>query len=338
MTDGQERLLQAAVPIAASTPFAAAVALGIQAEAQCRRICELQIGIASALTGIRTGGARRRLTERAEAAGLRPAPRRAGARIPVVHWHEGGHGPALLLLNGWTASGLVWPAEWLRRLECHFRVIRIDNRGSGWSRTAPAPFTVADMADDARDVLRSCRIDRATVVGLSMGGMIAQELALRHPQCVSRLYLLGTAPPIPARVIPHLAPLLVAFRKPAPGQDMREYFTQQWANFTGPDFAAACPDAMSELAEQTLRRVTPRQRMWDQLRAISSWHGPERLRRLTVSTTVVHGNRDPLMPVGNGMRLSRYIPDAEYVELPGVGHLVPYEAADAVLAMLHASE
>jgi pimeloyl-ACP methyl ester carboxylesterase len=134
----------------------------------------------------------------------RPDDIRAGTppQRPVVHWHDGGRGPALLLLNGWSASGLVWPESWLARLEERYRVIRIDNRGTGWSRSAPYPFTIADMADDARDVLRACRIDRAAVLGQSMGGMIAQELAIRHGGFVGKLVLAATRPPAPAYVAP----------------------------------------------------------------------------------------------------------------------------------------
>ena len=70
--------------------------------------------------------------------------------------------------------------------------------------------------------------------------------------------------------------------------------------------------------------------MLDQARAISAWHGAHRLRRVTVPITVVHGSEDPLIPVHNGMRIAQLVPGARYVELPGVGHLVPYEAPEAV--------
>lgn len=79
---------------------------------------------------------------------------------------------------------------------------RLDNRGTGWSRSAPYPFTIADMADDARDVLRACRIDRAAVLGQSMGGMIAQELAIKHSEFVDKLVLAATRPPASAYIAP----------------------------------------------------------------------------------------------------------------------------------------
>ena len=102
-----------------------------------------------------------------------------------------------MLLNGWTASGLVWPAGLVAALERDHRVVRIDNRGSGWSRHAPRPYTIGDLAADARRVIDGLGLGRPTVVGLSMGGMIAQELALRWPDRVGRLVLLGTRPPNP---------------------------------------------------------------------------------------------------------------------------------------------
>ena len=119
---------------------------------------------------------------------------KAGRFRPVVNFHSSGSGDALLLLNGWTASGLLWPDRWLRDLEARFRVIRIDNRGSGWSRSAPTPYDIGDLADDAAAVLRGLGVESATVLGLSMGGAIAQELALRYPRLVSALVLVGTRP------------------------------------------------------------------------------------------------------------------------------------------------
>jgi pimeloyl-ACP methyl ester carboxylesterase len=243
-----------------------------------------------------------------------------------VHWHVSGSGEPLLLLNGWTASGLVWPSPWLRRLEQHYRVIRIDNRGSGFSRHAPSPFTIADLADDARRVLRRCGVPSATVLGFSMGGMIAQELAHRHPEFVSSLVLVGTRPPTPAQVPADRAALAAAMQPPAPGQSPADHVRVTWGRLAAPGFAEEHPHILDELVAQVLRRPTPRACVLAQVRAIAGWHGPHRCAHIKVPTVVVHGTRDPLMPVGNGMRLARLIPRAEYVELAGVGHLVAHEA------------
>ena len=122
-----------------------------------------------------------------------------------IHHHDGGAGRAIVFLNGWTASGLVWPRDLIAALERDHRVIRVDNRGSGWSRHAPRPYTIADLAGDARRIIDDLGLGAATVVGLSMGGMIAQQLALRWPDRVGHLVLLATRPPSPEDSLPPAA-------------------------------------------------------------------------------------------------------------------------------------
>lgn len=260
--------------------------------------------------------------------------RRRKSLTPETNWHEAGTGESLLLINGWTASGLLWPSGWLRRLEQRFRVIRVDNRGTVWSRTATTPFSIADMADDARAVLGVCQVENATVLGLSMGGMIAQELAIRHPGVVRELILVGTRPPTPAQIASDYSKLFGGLNAPNADQSLAEYFRRTWGDLCAPGFTVENPAVLDELVEQIMRRPTPRYGVLHQLRAVGGWHGPGRLARLKVPTTVVHGDSDPLMPVGNGMRLANLIPGARYVELAGIGHLVPYEAAEELANIL----
>lgn len=255
-------------------------------------------------------------------------------RKPAVHWVARGHGDAVLVVNGWSASGLAWPKAWLADLERRYRVIRFDNRGSGWSRTAPQPFTMGDLADDARDVLVAAGVGHARVLGLSMGGMIAQELAMRHPGHVSRLVLAGTRPPAPAASLSNPILLADALRPPAKGQALAEYFLRMWSGFAAPGFAERNPELMAELVEQIVRRPTPRSGVLAQVRAMSSWHGARRLRGLDVSTTVIHGTEDPLIPVANGRAIAELIPGARFEELTGVGHLLPHEAPDSLTKAL----
>jgi pimeloyl-ACP methyl ester carboxylesterase len=269
--------------------------------------------------GIRAEACARRLTSDAE---------------PVIHHHEGGSGPGIVLLNGWTASGLVWPDAVVRTLEREHRVVRIDNRGAGWSRHAPKPYTIADLARDARDVIDRLGLDRPTVVGLSMGGMIAQEMAIRWPDRVGRLVLLATRPPSPEGSDPPPQVRARLMSTPPAGTSLREYLREGWTTVAGPGFDIEHPDAIEEMAAAIAGRPTPRFAVLDQARAIAAWGCPDRLRRITVPTTVVHGTEDPLVPVHNGMRVAQLIPGARYVELPHVGHLVPYEAPAVITAIV----
>jgi 3-oxoadipate enol-lactonase len=253
---------------------------------------------------------------------------RPGAGGPLVHWHEGGSGSPVLLLNGWAASGLVWPTRVVKRLERHFHVLRVDARGTGGSRGAPMPFTIADLADDAVSVLRASGHEQAVVAGLSMGGMVAQEIAIRHPETVTRLILLATRPPVPAHIGSPKSFFALATAAPPADQRLDDYLRALWAGFTAPGFADAHPEVIDEIVAAVLARTTTRAGLFNQARAAVAWHGPRRLRGVGVPTVVVHGDRDGLIPVDNGVRLAGLIPTARYVELPGVGHLIPFEAAD----------
>lgn len=255
-------------------------------------------------------------------------------RVGGVNWHEGGHGPPLLMLNGWTASGLVWPEALIGRLEQSFRVIRIDNRGSGWSRSAPSPFTMTDLADDARSVLHALGVDRATVLGFSMGGMIAQTLAIRHPGLVERLVLVATSPPAPAHLSADDETTWQMFRRRRPGQPLEEYLRNLWTLAAGSAHTTRHPELVDELVRQLVTRPTTRGGAMAQARAAGTWHGPSQLARITAPTVIVHGRMDVLRPVGNAMRISQLIPGSRYVELAEAGHLVPYEAPDVLSLIL----
>src|ERR1700756_4005053 len=220
----QDRLTAALGPYIASETVAVGVDLGIRTEAAVRRALASGEDIVSAVisrtTSVTACRQRSRVID-ARSVEREQASRTAGHRSrPVVHWHRSGDGPPLLLLNGWTASGLAWPEAWLHRLEESYDVIRIDNRGTGWSRSAPSPFTIADLAEDSRGVLKACGVDRATVLGVSMGGMIARELAIRHSEIVARLVLVATMPPTPAQTPASRVALRLALSRPPRDQSL----------------------------------------------------------------------------------------------------------------------
>ena len=110
-----------------------------------------------------------------------------------LYYEEHGSGPPLLLVMGLAADSTAWMFQ-VPDFEKHFRTIVFDNRGVGRSAKPPGPYTIHEMADDAAGLLNALEIRRAHVVGVSMGGMIAQELALRHPEHVQSLVLACTFP------------------------------------------------------------------------------------------------------------------------------------------------
>jgi 3-oxoadipate enol-lactonase len=259
---------------------------------------------------------------------------RRSRRGAPVYWQAHGRGPALVLINGFSASGRMWPRQWLRNLEQQFRVITLDNRGSGFSRDADSPFSIADMADDTAAMLDEAEVPRAAVFGISMGGMIAQEVTLRHPERVESLVLAASRPPNPAFIPPSMQTRWVMVRPPRPGMPLRDYFDRLWAYSAAPGFAEAHPEVMDELTRQTLERPAPRAALISQSRAMAAWGHSARLRDIRVPTLVIHGRLDRLSPVENGRALAATIPGARYVELDDVGHLIPQEAPQRLTELL----
>jgi pimeloyl-ACP methyl ester carboxylesterase len=184
---------------------------------------------------------------------------------------------------------------------------------------------MADLADDVVGVLDEAEVDRATVFGLSMGGMIAQELALRAPQRVGGLVLAGTAPPISAyRAKTAFAPA-VLLRPVRRRETLEAYFGTLWSQAVGDGFAERHPEIIDELVHQVVQRPTPRSLLIHQLRAVAGWGHAGRLSKISSPTVVVHGIDDRFIEITAARRLAELIPGSRLVELEGVGHLVSHE-------------
>jgi pimeloyl-ACP methyl ester carboxylesterase len=252
----------------------------------------------------------------------------------IVPWQAHGRGPALVLINGFAASGRMWPRRWVRELERQFRVITLDNRGSGFSRHVDAPFSIAELADDVVAVMDDAEVGAGAVFGISMGGMIAQEVALRHPERVTSLVLAASRPPNPAFHPPSLRTRWLLVQPPPRGSSLADHFNRLWSYAAAPGFAEANPDAIAEITRQNLERPASRAMLINQSRAMSAWGHAERLATITTATLIVHGRLDRLSPVENGRQLAAAIPGARYVELEGVGHLLPQEIPGALTELL----
>lgn len=243
--------------------------------------------------------------------------------------------PAILLIGAATWSMDWWEDELCRRLAERGRlVVRYDHRDTGCSTSYPpgAPgYSRADMAADAVAVLDALRIDRAHVVGLSMGGGIAQRLALEHRDRLATLTLMSTSPIDPAiEVLPGMAPELHAtFSDEIPEPDWHDrdavidHIVEGERPYAGP----------GNFDESRLRAVTGR--AFDRTKDIAASmtnhfivdeDGPAdpRLSRLEgLPTLVLHGTADPMFPPTHGRALADAIPGARLVELDDVGHQLP---------------
>jgi pimeloyl-ACP methyl ester carboxylesterase len=190
------------------------------------------------------------------------------------------------------------------------------------------------MAADVVDVLDDAEVESAVLMGISMGGMIAQEVALAHPERADALALVATRPPIPRFTPPPARSALSLSRPLMPGESFRAYTRKLWTAAAAPGFAERHPEVIEELVAQTVERPTPRASLLAQLRAMSGWGHAERLTGLSLPTTVIHGEEDRFAPIANAEALHELIPDSRLLRLEGVGHLVPYEAPELLRVQL----
>jgi pimeloyl-ACP methyl ester carboxylesterase len=263
--------------------------------------------------------------------------------------------PAVLLINGAAAQGIGWPDALVARLVGRgVQVIRFDHRDTGRSSVVDfdaTPYAIADLAGDCLAVLDGYGLSAAHLAGASMGGMIAQWLAVHEPARVRSLTLITTSPmgydwrpadarsqagepPAPGDLPPATPEFLahLALRLP-PGV---ETDVALFRVFNGPVRPMDEP-AVRAMLELALSRAADPAAAANHFRAGDTF-APDRLAPLssiTAPTTIVHGDHDPVFPLGHGEALAAAIPGAELRVVPGMGHIffspgLPEEVADLI--------
>ena len=243
-------------------------------------------------------------------------------------YRESGQGEPLLLIMGLGADASAWDphvAEWSKA----FRCLAVDNRGAGRSAAPPGPYSTGEMADDYARLARGLNLEGVRVVGISMGGAIAQELALRHPDLVSKLVLVATwarLTPYAREVFAHLARIRAAVPP--------EVFTrtlQLW--IWSPAWFDAHLDEL--LAEQDAADGAMSQAAFDaQAAACITHHAAERLADIRVPTLVTAGDLDVFVPPVLSQELADGIPQAELEVFPGWAHTHHWEDLDRFNALV----
>ncbi len=257
--------------------------------------------------------------------------------------------PPVLLIMGVGAQLPMWPDGFCARLiDQGYRVIRFDHRDTGLStkldgqradgsvyprvlryllgRGSPVPYTLVDLAGDVRGLLDHLNIERAHVVGASMGGMIAQVLAGRHSERVASLGLVMTSAGTPLSSLPALRVIRLAFGAPprdAPLEERLAHEVRNVAIINGPNFLPPTDQLQRRVRELRERSDYP-QGMLRQFDAILGTGSLLRYtRRISAPTVVVHGSKDPMVRPRNGRTVARAVDGARYVVVDGMGHDLP---------------
>jgi pimeloyl-ACP methyl ester carboxylesterase len=253
-----------------------------------------------------------------------------------VEYYVEGSGPPLLMIMGWGGQANSWGEPFLELLRPHFTTIRISNRGTGLTDKPGGDYTIRLMADDARALLRELGIPRAHVFGVSMGGMIAQELVLHHPQVVQGL-VLGCTNCGATHSVPPRADMLARLAQIG-NMPLEERVRQFWLAVVTPEFLETNKEFLDAIIETHLETPTPWETFGRQFVAIQSFDTYERLPEIKSPTLIIHGDRDTLVSAANAEVLKGRIAGSQVRIVPGVAHMFfwekPEESAAAIVEFL----
>lgn len=244
-----------------------------------------------------------------------------------IAYDRAGSGDPVLLVMGLSATRIGWINQ-MPVLSQSYDVTAFDNRGVGESSCPDEPWTLEQMAADAVGLMDELGYGRAHVAGISMGGMISQEIALRYPDRVRTLTLmathLGGAHAIPPS--PHVIEMMMTgFAEPE--QRIRNGILVAF----GDRYRREHPEIVDMAIQYSLANPPPMQGLINQTMSIMQWAGTaDRLHAIEAPTLILHGTADELIPAGNAELLAGRIPGATVAIFEDAGHALVQERADDV--------
>jgi len=246
----------------------------------------------------------------------------------ALYYEIDGVGPPLCLINGYRLNGYAWPRSFIARLATRCTVVAFDNRGTGRSDKPAGGYDFATATADVVALLDDLNIPRVHLLGYSMGGAIAQEVALRHPERIGRLILFATfcggiwsepaSYDIHRRLLTH------------DGQTHEEAARQAWPVTYSPEYLAMHADAVEQQMRRELEWPTPLFVARRQMAAILNFDRYWDLARIAAPTLVATGAHDVLVKPRNSSILASRIPDARLELLADLGHRAIWEAPEEI--------
>jgi pimeloyl-ACP methyl ester carboxylesterase len=251
-----------------------------------------------------------------------------------IDYERAGSGPPLLMIMGRSGTYSHWGEPFLEELRRDFETIVYDHRGVGRSSRLEGPLTIAEMARDAAGLLDALGVETAHVLGISMGGMVAQELVLAEPER-SLTLTLGCTSCGGAEAVWPSEEVQRRFAEALDGRDPERAIRVSWETNVSPGFAAD-ERAWERFRELTLRRRVAIPVIVEQTRAILAHDTSGRLPEIELPTLVVHGSADEILPLPNGRRIAGLIEGSRLEVLDGVGHLFFWERPERAAELLRA--
>jgi 3-oxoadipate enol-lactonase len=239
-----------------------------------------------------------------------------------LFYERWGSGEPLLLIQGMAGHHKIWTDVFLAALAGDFDAVAFDHRGIGASTDVPGPFSIVDLADDAVSVMDELGWSSAHVMGISMGGMVAQEVALHHPDRVRGLVLGCTYSGGPGTSLgaPGPTEMFVAMQTGNIDVAIRAAYLANLSATYAADETHFEPFKAASLAVRV-----PMETVMRQFQAAAGHDTYSRLPTLEAATLVVHGTADRMIEYGNGVNVANLIPGARLHSFDEVGHLFWWE-------------
>jgi 3-oxoadipate enol-lactonase len=245
-----------------------------------------------------------------------------------IAWESTGTGEPLLLIQGLGYGRWGWDPV-VPGLAEHFRVVSFDNRGIGDSDKPPGPYSARELAADAVQVLDEAGVELAHVVGASLGGMIAQELALAAPERVRKLVLCSTTPGGPDSVpMPQQTVALMGRQPKLDPREAMQLFVENALSSQPP------AGLVAEIVAYRMATPPNTAGWYAQASAGAAHDALARLGAVRAPTLVVHGTADNVVDAGNAPLIAEAIPGARLEVFEGVGHLLPWERPDEFVTLV----
>ncbi len=252
-----------------------------------------------------------------------------------IYYEEHGSGEPLLLIMGWGGNAATWKPQ-IPGLAGQYRIIAFDNRGVGRTTAPEEPYTTGQMAADTVGLLDALELPDAHVFGISMGGMIAQEMALAYPERV-RTLILGCTSPGSKRAAGSalLQRELGEFRKTSEESTQDAHWFSEFLKRLWSDEALAQDDGhLQDFVLSLIRFPPPVHGLRGQAAAIAAHDTYDRLSQIRQPTLVITGDEDPLIDPRNSGILSKRIPGAELRCFPGLKHAFHLEQPEQVNSVI----
>lgn len=226
----------------------------------------------------------------------------------------------ILLLTGLAAKRYGWYHQ-LDEFGRYYRTIALDHRDISDSDEATEAYTIADLADDAAAAMKALGVRRTHVIGISLGGFVTLQFALRHPELVDKLVLVSTSAGGSTHVPPGPEMISMLTSRGEEEIEVGELTRRNYTLIMAPGYAASHPEELDRIVEVARYRPLTAAAYYRQLQAALTHDAAQQLDRIQAPTLVIHGDVDPLVVPANGEYLARHIKGAKHIVYHNVGHI-----------------